>query len=371
MRRRHRKAGLAAAVAVALLAGCASSGVLLPDGTLMLGEVRHVLTREMVSVGEIAPGYRQENLAQIVRNRGWTDAQIDQGRVVVVRYRIYWYSSIGGKYDELGPELLSEGLSVEVGNVVELAAGVHGVVTRVRAPSLAEGPCYYGDVAVGAAVEALGALSLTGPRGTASLYCAGIEREGWQRPRTYWHKLPGAAADSAAATAAPPLPVAPSAVPEPLVESKPRPGFAVLIFRRSHDNALASTPFWVDGEKAAVLDAGTCDMVLVSPGEHVVAAGSAESATASSLLPGLAPLPKRVLKVVVGAEERVVLDYTIDTNKLGDMFSALAAPFRAEKWSAEVFRFEMRPAEARDSCTLRHEPAWRGKGAYPFPQGQP
>jgi hypothetical protein len=68
-----------------------------------------------------------------------------------------------------------------------------GDVRRVRAPTLADGACYYGNVPVGDKVELLGALSCVGPRGSASLYCKGIELEGWHRPRTFWHRVPDAA----------------------------------------------------------------------------------------------------------------------------------------------------------------------------------
>jgi hypothetical protein len=42
---------------------------------------------------------------------------------------------------------------------------------------------------------------MVGPRGAATLYCEGIEQEGWQRPRTYWHKLPALPAPDAGAMA--------------------------------------------------------------------------------------------------------------------------------------------------------------------------
>ena len=203
------KAGLLIA---AVLGACASpSGVMLPPGTLLLGEVRHVLTREMVNAGEIAPGRQQPDLHEWIRARGWSDAQIDRGRVVVVRLTIYWNNTASGiKHEELSLELVSEGLEVEPGNVVELTASQHdGAIVRVRARDLAAGGCYYGEVPVGTAVELMGALSLVGPRGLASLYCAGIEHEGWQRPRSYWHKLPGATSDSTGPPGAPPVRVMP------------------------------------------------------------------------------------------------------------------------------------------------------------------
>src|SRR5690349_13899085 len=150
-------------VIAALVSGCAStSGVMLPDGTLLLGEVRHVLSRDMLNAEEIAPGRKQADLKEWIRARGWSDAQVDQGRIVVVRMQIYWNNTASGiRHEQLGLELVAEGLDVEVGNVVELTAGQRdGAIVRVRARSLTDGGCYYGDVPVGTAVEVMGALSL-------------------------------------------------------------------------------------------------------------------------------------------------------------------------------------------------------------------
>jgi len=187
---------VAAAVA-ALFSGCATApAVELPEGTLMLGEVRQVFTRALLQAGEITPGEKREDLGRMMEVRGWNEALLDQGRLVVIRTRIYWNNtSSGNRYSVLAVERLADGVQVEPSNIVEFTVGGRsGAIQRVRAKTLADGRCDYVDVPVGMLVEAMGALALTGPRGTASLYCAGIEHEGWQRPRTYWHKLPGAAA---------------------------------------------------------------------------------------------------------------------------------------------------------------------------------
>jgi hypothetical protein len=175
-----------------LWSGCTShQGVALNGETLMLGEVRHVLTREQVHSGRIAAHDPPRDLSELMRKRGWTDEQLDAGRLLVVRLQIYWNNTSSGILrDQLDVVLADDGPQVAPGNVVEFAAS--GRVQRVRARTLAEGPCYYGNVPVGEAVELLGGLSLIGSRGSASLYCKGIELEGWHRPRTFWHRLPTA-----------------------------------------------------------------------------------------------------------------------------------------------------------------------------------
>ncbi len=343
------KAVAALAAAVGVITVAAAQDVALPAGTLMLGEVRHVLTRELVSAGEIAPGQKSPNLSQRLQAQGFTDAQIDAGRVVILRSQIYWNNtSSGNKYSQQGPELVDEGLTVEPGNVVELEVLERGsgVVRRVRAPSLAEGGCYYSDVPVGTAVELLGALSLVGPRGSASLYCAGIEKEGWQRPRTYWHKLPGAAvASSDTPSAVSPVPVPLPAAPEPATSTK---GMVTLIVTLSESPSPAfwDLPIWVDGEKVAQLYKRSCEVLVVPPGDHVVVAGAERTL--------FTYMPRRELKVSVTAGDRLALEYLLDQTLLKQYLgNPVPALVGGEAWEAAAFRFTQRPATAKDACALR------------------
>lgn len=134
------RSGLAI-LALGVLSACASNPVtVLPDDTLLLGEVSGVLTRGLPSAGRLSEGDPPRDLSRLLQNRGWTDEQLDGGRV------------------------------------------------------LQEGGCYYGNVPVGPVVELLAVPGMVGARGSASLYCRGIERERWQSPRTLLHRLPGAAA---------------------------------------------------------------------------------------------------------------------------------------------------------------------------------
>ena len=174
-----------------LLGGCASTqGVALTGDTLMLGEVRRVLTRELVQSGRIA-ATDELDTSGFLKSRVWTDEQLDGGRLLVVRVQIYWNNTESRVVrNQIDVVLSEEGQQVVPGNIVEFTATSH--IKRVRARTLAEGSCYYGNVPVGEVVELLGGMSLVGPRGSASLYCKGIEMEGWNRPRTFWHKLPNA-----------------------------------------------------------------------------------------------------------------------------------------------------------------------------------
>lgn len=177
-----------------LLFGCVSQSVQLPPKTLHLGEVDHLLTIQQVESDQLGPQTKIKNLASKMREEGITSEQISTGRVVIVREGIYWFNVASGiKHDILHPVLVPDGIKVQIGNVVETEQGGSGdpnVIYRVRAENLKAGGCYFQDLPTGLVQGLMGALALIGPSGAATLYCQGIEKEGWQRPRTYWHKLP-------------------------------------------------------------------------------------------------------------------------------------------------------------------------------------
>ena len=347
----------------ALAAACASTP--LPTGTLVLGEVMRVLTRQMVDANELAPHDEYPELARRLHDWGYTDAQIDAGRIIVERGLIYWNNTASGiKHSALLPALVPEGLSVEPGNVVEIEEGGRPVQTvrKVRARSLADGGCYYGDVPSGVANEVLGAIFLLGPRGSASLYCKGIEDEGWQRPRTYWHKLPGRQATAATATTTA-RPAAVSAAPLPAsapVAAADEP--AVLTFYLSPQSPARPfffpLPISIDGEQVAALDHGTCEVVLVPAGDHVVVAGGADAAV-------LRTHARRELVVSVAAGDKRVLEYSVDNQALIES-EGMFTFFRRDEWAPRIYHFEQRDATPRDTCAIRHPPRdasrWRAGG---------
>lgn len=328
------------------LGGCASSPPTpIPPGTLMIGEVMKVLTSEIVAAGTIEPGAPQAQLRRQLEARGLTDDDVRRGRVFVVRTLIYWNNTISGiTRDELSPEAAAEGLDVQPGNVVEMRLGPHGaMITGVRAPDLAAGGCFYADVGVGMAVETLGALSMVGPRGSASLYCPGLEHEGWVRPRTYWHKPPGPA-QPAPKDFVPPRPVQTAAAPEP-APSLAEQGLArvTIYLPRAKHIFLRDLPVYVDGEPVGSLQGGYCTVVLLPDGAHTVIAGR-EDAT-------LIDYARKVLEVQVRAGEALVLEYLVNDSVLDESLT----PFlNRDAWAERAYKFRQR-AGAFD-CKMR-EPA--------------
>jgi len=326
-----------------LLAGCASKGVYLSDDTLMLGEAVDVVTPARLTDGSADA----DRLRQLLGNR-FSAEQIAAGRVVVLREGIYWINTVSGiRHPMLDAALVPEEMAVERGNVVEAAVGSasqpYMTVQRVRAASLEAGGCSFLRLPISELREFIGGISLVGARGAATLYCKGIENEGWQRPRTFWHKPPGAVATPS------PAPVglagesaedADTPVPVPAVP----PDLAQLIVARN-DTLFGlgiTLPVWVDGAKVADLRPGSCTSLLLPPGDHVVMAGTA----APTDIFGLSKLD---LGVSVNPGDRVIATYVIDSS------GALGSGMSMAATRAKAYRFTARPATGSDVCRTSNE----------------
>lgn len=340
---------LCVALLAGLLGGCASSpGVRIEAGTLLLAELRHPLTRALVDAGEIAPGERREQLATTLQRAGFTSAQIDAGQVWIVRDYIYWHNTASGiKRSHLGFMLAAGPATPQPGQVVEMQVrdDVPAVLERVRAPSLAEGGCFYAEIENSLVKDLMGAVSMVGASGVASLYCSGIEREGWQRPRTLWHKPAGAV--NVASAPAPGGRAIAAETEGATPERPPEPGatdLAALLITRNRAMARGpfSLPVWIDGQKVTVLDNGQCDIVLLPAGEYRVVVGTGE----------LLGLPRRELTVRVGTGERWLLAYVTDQSKW-DSWGMAGLLTSRQVIEDSVFSFSQRVAGTGDTCALR------------------
>jgi hypothetical protein len=326
-----------------LLVGCASGGVYLSDDTLMLGEAVDVVTPAQLIVGSA----NADQLRQLLGSR-FSAEQIAAGHVVVLRQGIYWNNTASGiRHPMLDAALVPDDMTVERGNVVEAAVGgashPYMTIRRVRSASLDAGGCSFLRLPTSELREFMGGISLVGARGAATLYCKGIENEGWQRPRTFWHKPPGAVATPTPAPvglAIEPGEDANTTVPAQAVP----PDLAQLIIARN--DALfglgITLPVWVDGAKVADLRPGSCTSLLLPAGDHVVLAGTA----APTDLFGLSKLD---LKVSVEAGDRVVATYVIDPS------GALGGGMSMAATRAKAYRFTARPATRGDVCRNDNE----------------
>lgn len=186
------------------LAGCATNGKVQsqqearePESSerVLLAEVSFILTRDQVVAGELGFG-RISNLYDFVRSEGLSDIDIDDGRVIAVRGSIYWVNTVSGNtHNRLLVALLPRGISIEPGNVVE--ARYRGLphllrVENIRAASMQTGKCQYVEaldpMPMQITKDILGLLSLIGPPGSATIYCNGIENEGWVIEGRHWVK---------------------------------------------------------------------------------------------------------------------------------------------------------------------------------------
>jgi len=299
-----------------ILFACATGRSHPDEGTLIIAEVSRVLSREQVAHGDLAPGEQRDQLAEWVRQHGLSDTDVDAGRAIVVRRGIYWFNTLSGiKHSMAELAHLDPGMKVEVGNVVELRVDSEGraAVQRVRAASLVDGGCQFVEMPSSLLDEVAGVVGMVGPRGVATLYCAGLESDGWQRPKQFWVKPPAAHPPVVGGNAVPAREAPAQQVdiaPSPTAAQAPVSTLAtehalLLLSRYDIDFAwFVKVPFWVDGEKAAELSSDhRCTMVTVNQGEHVVTAGTKNSGMGA----------KREVKLVVQAGDIVVVEYVVTT----------------------------------------------------------
>lgn len=163
-----------------LICGCAPSFVekSLPEGGLILGEVKQVATRDWVAEESVKAKNEDENPINRLNKIGFTYEQIVNEQVVFVKTRLMWNKK---QNREQGMVVLAIGdLDLESGNIVEIIvkSDPPHSINRVRAKNLKDGKCSYQDVQHNMIVDKTGVINLVGSSGYAYLYCEGIEDEG-------------------------------------------------------------------------------------------------------------------------------------------------------------------------------------------------
>jgi hypothetical protein len=205
-------------MAATLLAGCATPGDP-PEGTSMLLEVAHVLTRQEILTGqvrmpladgerdpvylsltpaqEIPTGQLRMPLAYGQRDSvmipmylgllasGMQSGDMVDGSVILGRTQYFWDDpQTGSVRGALRVLPVARGLEVSAGNVVEAERGYRfATVIRVKYRTLAEGGCFYGTDDGTVSGLTRDALRPVGRDEAASLRCAGLASEGWTQVR--------------------------------------------------------------------------------------------------------------------------------------------------------------------------------------------
>jgi hypothetical protein len=180
--------GIVIIATMLLNTGCATS-VLVSEGTIMLREVTHVLTRQEIVTGDIEATkdnrgrepIKLPDLHERLLKSGIKDSDIVDGSIVLGRTQFYWHNVASGIVRQ--GSLLStveKGLVVEVGNIVEVERrGDLSTVTRVKYKNLMEGGCDYRTKDKTVVSSFLNAINPIGGPGAASLYCPYLAEEGW------------------------------------------------------------------------------------------------------------------------------------------------------------------------------------------------
>lgn len=152
-----------------LIAACAS--VSLPAGTLVLAQVAHVATEDDLWSGVEVDGTSLIVPPHLLKPCAFDAASLESGDLAVMR--VYKYSPSGApqQRSSLWWVAVPKGMVVNPGDFVEvelkpgLGNGRCPYIARVRSPSTASGECEF----------------VRNPRGSMSIYCEGLEREGWTK----------------------------------------------------------------------------------------------------------------------------------------------------------------------------------------------
>jgi hypothetical protein len=182
---------LAAVASTVTLLGCAAPERL-PERTLVLMEVAHVLSREEILTGRThmpradgRPGPEPLFIYPRILETGIQSGDLADGSIAVGRTQFYWNEPKPGAVREVRRLLVvAPGLQVGAGNVVEVEhGGRFGTLVGIRHRTMAEGECRYATDEGDVAGDGRQALQPAGLNRAVSLRCAGLEAEGWSATR--------------------------------------------------------------------------------------------------------------------------------------------------------------------------------------------
>lgn len=237
------------------------------------------------------------------------------------------------------PEPVPQGtvveLRVETGSPVRLHAvhAGHAAATDCR---------HVAPPARAARVETLRGRSFGHERLTDTLFCPTLQNAGWQRSASLWYWVPDW--DGAAAR---PKPAARDAAAAGPAASASAPAFPadraiVMVYRNaSNETADARIAVRVDGREVVRLRNARCSVLLLTPGEHVLAVGRGA--------PGVWSVePLRELALRLGPGDRAYVEHLTNDHEANNLLRSVrdAPAF----WEATI-RFVERPAlTAIDGC---------------------
>lgn len=186
---------------VIIVSGCAT---LVPEHTLYLGEVAHIATHDEVLNGlQLGPDKIPPPTRYLERCQSESNEQND---FALVRFSYYWFQSLNKVlYNDVSWAIAPSELPLSQGNIIVLdiaRSKTHPdsqcpLVRSIYFADFSSGKCEYrmNDRGVVGIVLDLSQV-MVGGRGSASIYCPGLEESGWQYVRMgpekamAWKKMP-------------------------------------------------------------------------------------------------------------------------------------------------------------------------------------
>lgn len=179
---------LTALSVLGVTAGCATR-VQIPDNTLQLREVVHLLTRQEILTGNVnattdnreREPIKDPGLYQRLLDNGYADSELVDGSVMLGRTQFYRHNAASGIVRQyMGFSTVPPGLTLNLGNLVEVSQrGDFSRAVRVRFESLEQGQCEYRLADRSGVRSFLDAVNPIGGPAVASLYCPFLESEAW------------------------------------------------------------------------------------------------------------------------------------------------------------------------------------------------
>ena len=193
-----------------LVLGCAS-GPPPPSGSLLLAQVAHIATKDDVVNGAKVDDTLVRVSEEMLESCALAAESVQSGDLAVVRFYVFWMSRVPHTVHSWA--VIPMGMRVAPGDFVELElkrgveeSGRCAFITRVRAQqSSTSAECGFArndrsgaGAAMGNVSGLLHALGGTGggSPGSASIYCKGLEQEGWTKhphgpyDAIVWRKMP-------------------------------------------------------------------------------------------------------------------------------------------------------------------------------------
>lgn len=169
-----------------LFSGCAT---LVPEHTLFLGEVAHIATADDVEQGLQLGPVKVLPATPYVKN--CKSQSSEHEGFAIVRFSYFWSRAGGPIYSDLSWAIVPGGVELSKGNLVELEIARSKqnpdfqcpIVKAIRFQDLKVGMCEYQLNSRGVMGTVVDVSQLTvglGGRGSSSIYCPDLEKEGWE-----------------------------------------------------------------------------------------------------------------------------------------------------------------------------------------------